>query len=270
MPRTAIFLLGILAFAPTHAADAFRWPSGTRAAVSLAYDDAVASQLDQALPVLDHHGLKGSFYLTLSSETLIERLHEWRAAAANGHELANHSLFHQCSRSAPGREWVTADNDLDHITVDQLAAQIRLGNAFLHAIDGRSARTFTVPCGDLRANGQLYVPAIRTEFVAIKAGSGAVIADMRKLDPYAVPVITPSGNLSGQALIAIAKDAAARGTMANFTFHGVGGDHLAVTSQAHAELVAYLAANRDVYWTDTFLAIMTYVKEEQERLRTQP
>ena len=59
----------------------FHWPGGQRAAVSLAYDDALDSQLDHAIPALDRHGFKASFYLPLSSDTLRTRLPEWRAAA---------------------------------------------------------------------------------------------------------------------------------------------------------------------------------------------
>src|SRR3546814_7923192 len=67
--------------------------------LSLAYDDALDSQLDNAIPALDRHGFHASFYLPLAADTLRTRLDEWRAAAARGHELGNHTLFHQCSRS---------------------------------------------------------------------------------------------------------------------------------------------------------------------------
>jgi peptidoglycan/xylan/chitin deacetylase (PgdA/CDA1 family) len=268
--RVDILLLtlgvGCVAHAGFAADNAFRWPNGARAAVSLAYDDAIDSQLDNAIPALNKYGLKGTFYLVLSSETLAKRLDEWRAAAGEGHELANHTLFHQCSRSAPGREWVAPDNDLDRISVGQLAAQVRVGNSMLHAIDGRTARTFTTPCGDLKAGGENYVPAIRSEFVAIKSAFGGVTPDMKTLDPYAVSVTTPT-EVTGQQLIDVVKEAAARGTMANFTFHGVGGDYLAVSKEAHEELLQYLAANKNVYWTDTFINIMTHVKEQQETMR---
>ena len=90
----------------------FAWPDGKKAAVSLAYDDALDSQLDNAIPALDRHGLKGSFYLQLSRETVLRRMVEWRAAARNGHELGNHSLFHQCSGSQPDRDWVEPQRDL--------------------------------------------------------------------------------------------------------------------------------------------------------------
>jgi hypothetical protein len=42
-----------------------------------------------------------------------------------------------------------------------------------------------------------------------------------------------------------------------------GGDYLSTSAQAHEELVRYLADNSRLYWTDTFLNIMTYVKKQR-------
>ena len=241
-------------------ATAFPWPNGARAAVSLAYDDGLDSQLDHAIPALDRHGFRGSFYLTLASPAVRSRLGEWRAAAGRGHELGNHTLFHACSKSRPGREWVEPWNDLDRMTVEELRQHVILANTMLHAIDGRDERTFTTPCGDLYTADGHYLDALKPEFVAIKAGfSGAVPEDMAALDPYFVSVAVPV-EVSGEELIAIVREAAERGTMANLTFHGVGGDHLAVSEQAHGELLRHLAENPGVYWVDTFLGIMQYVK----------
>ncbi len=248
---------------PATAADAhFAWPHGEQAAVSLAYDDAIDSQLDNALPALDRAGLRGSFYLKLASPTLARRLPEWRAAAARGHELGNHTLFHQCAAVGPDRGWVAPEDDLATTSATRLVQQIRLGNTMLHAIDGRDERTFTVPCGDVLAAGENYVALVRGDFVAIKSGSGGVVADMDALDPYAVGVTVPE-NVTGAQLIALVQQAARAGTMINFTFHGVGGDYIVTSTQAHQELVSYLAAHRDVYWTDTFLAIMKHVKAQR-------
>lgn len=262
-PLTALLTLGLLAALPADAAtSAFAWPHGAKAAVSLAYDDALDSQLDNAIPALDKAGLHGSFYLTLSNPAVKRRMAEWRAASAHGHELGNHTLFHQCSAVAPGHEWVTPENDLDSTSAARLVAQIRLGNTLLQAIDGKTERTFTVPCGDLKAAGENYLPLIRRDFVAIKSGAGAVVADMATLDPWSVGVTTPT-EVTGAQLIALVQQAAEAGTMINFTFHGIGGDYIATSRQAHEELVRYLAAHRDVFWTDTFINIMTYVKSRQ-------
>ncbi len=258
---TGLVLLAAATLA-TAADRAFAWPGGARAAVSLAYDDAIDSQLDNAIPALDKAGLKGSFYLTLANPSVRRRMAEWRAAAARGHELGNHTLFHQCSAAAPGHEWVTPENDLDTTSAARLVAQIRLGNTLLQAIDGKTERTFTVPCGDLKAHGENYLPLIKDDFVAIKAGGGGVVADMGKLDPWAVGVTTPS-DVTGAQLIALVQQAARAGTMINFTFHGVGGDYITTSRQAHEELVQYLAAHRDVYWTAPFIELMKYVKTRQ-------
>ena len=253
-----------------HAADArFAWPHGEKAAVSLAYDDAIDSQLDNAIPALDRAGLKGSFYLTLANPSLRNRLDEWRAAAAHGHELGNHTLFHFCSAKPAGHEWVTPELDLDTVSAARMVAQVKLANTMLHAIDGRTERTFTVPCGDRMALGGDYVELVKNEFVAIKSGSGAVVADMDTLDPYAVGVTAPEG-VTGAQLIALVQRAAQSGTMINFTFHGIGGDYITTSKQAHEELLAYLAAHRDVYWTDTFINIMKYVKWQQAAHRARP
>jgi peptidoglycan/xylan/chitin deacetylase (PgdA/CDA1 family) len=240
----------------------FEWPDGRKAAISLAYDDALDSQLDNAIPALDRHGLKGSFYLVPANMPVGKRLDEWRRAAAHGHELGNHTLFHQCSGSMADREWVEPQRDLDHTTAAQMKDQVLLANVVLAAIDGRHERTMTVPCGDAMASGQDYVELVRGEFVAIKLGNGAVTPGMQALDPYAVTVVAPV-DASGEALIAIAREAAAKGTMANFTFHGIGGDYLSVSSQAHEALLDYLASNRQTYWTATFIDIMKYVRQHQ-------
>jgi len=265
MTRTALALAALVLAAPlARAADpAFHWPHGEKAAVSLSYDDAIDSQLDNAIPALDRAGLHGSFYLTLANPSIAKRLPEWRAAAARGHELGNHTLFHYCSARPAGHEWVTPELDLDTVSAARMVAQVRLANTMLHAIDGRTERTFTVPCGDRRAQGGVdYVDLVKGEFVAIKSGGVGVIPDMAALDPLAVGVTAPEG-LGGAQLIQLVKDAAARGTMINITFHGIGGDYITTSRQAHEELLAYLAAHRDVYWTDTFMNIMTYVKARQ-------
>src|SRR5690606_39633949 len=68
-----------IASAAAFADDApFTWPEGRKAAVSLAYDDALDSQLDIAIPALDRYGFKGSFYLTLSAEPVRLRMDDWR------------------------------------------------------------------------------------------------------------------------------------------------------------------------------------------------
>src|SRR6478735_2318792 len=121
---------------------------GKRAAVVLTYDDALDVQLDNAIPALDSLGFKGSFYLSAYFPGSKNRIKDWNKAAANGHELANHTLFHPCDASKPGRSWVSPQNDLHKYTTDQIVKEIEMTNIFLESLDGKKERTFAYTCGD--------------------------------------------------------------------------------------------------------------------------
>ena len=54
-------------------------------------------------------------------------------------------------------------------------------------------------------------------------------------------------------MIAFVKKAVDAGGLAVFMFHGVGGGHsINISREAHQQLLAWLAANRQTVWTDTF------------------
>src|SRR5688572_3056494 len=72
-----------------------KWPDGKRVAVSLSFDDGRLSQIDKGTALLDKYNVKATFYVMPSS--VKERLEGWKKAAANGHEIGNHSLTHPCS-----------------------------------------------------------------------------------------------------------------------------------------------------------------------------
>jgi peptidoglycan/xylan/chitin deacetylase (PgdA/CDA1 family) len=236
-------------------AETIEWPNGARVAVSLSYDDALNSQLDTAVPALDAHGFKASFYLVMSGPTIAERLHDWRGVAASGHELGNHSMFHACSGSLPDRDWVTPDRDLDTKNLQQLVDEIITANAFLHAIDGETERTFTPPCGDLYASGENYLPKVGQHFIAIKGQEKALPTDKNFLyGPF---------DVDGSELIDYLRAHTSDGALVGILFHGVGGDYLQVSAEAHAQLLQFLADNQDIYWVDTYRNIMQHVASQQ-------
>jgi peptidoglycan/xylan/chitin deacetylase (PgdA/CDA1 family) len=243
----------------------FVWPNEAKAAVSLSYDDALNSQLDHAIPALNHYGFKGSFYLTLSSKTVSERQAEWRAIAKQGHELGNHTINHSCSGSLPNREWVDKNNDLDNKTMAQIKQEIVDANKLLTLIDGQKIRTFTVPCTDTLVEGKNLLPEIAPYFVGIKSYVDTIPASMTQFDSMNAPVIAPS-QVSGQALIAQVTLAAKNNTIASFTFHGIGGDHLSISIEAHQQLLDFLAQNKAHYWVDTYRNISRYISKNNPPL----
>lgn len=242
-----------------------KWPHGAKAALALTYDDALDSQLDIALPQLDAHGLKGTFFLTVGNAPFYDRVDEWRAAAKSGHELANHTIFHPCRALLPGRDWVKPENDLDTYTVARMAQEVKAANGVLKTVDGETVRTFAYPCGDALAGGKSYIDAIRPYFIAARSvmDSNGLLDDGR-VDAFSVTTYGPEG-ASGADLIAYAEKVRDEGGVSTFIFHGVGGDYLTVSAEAHEELLDWLADHRDEIWVDSFRNIMAYVNEQQAK-----
>lgn len=249
----ACLILALVLWANTAIAEDFTWPGTATTAVSLSYDDTLNSQLDNARPALNRYGLKGSFYLLLSTPVLTERLSEWRALAAEGHELGNHTVYHACSKSQPGMDWVPDHNNLDNRVVAQMRDELLVANAFLYSIDGKTERTLTPPCLHIEVSDGNYIEAVRDLFVAIKGQENNLPQDFATF-------ILPDGE-SGEELIQFVESAAEKYPMIHIIMHGIGGDHMAVSTEAHEQLLAHLAANRDRFWTDTYLNIMRHLNQ---------
>jgi len=263
MRKMLLAALGLFVAAAAPAAP-FAWPGGARAAVSLGYDDGLDSQLDHVIPALNKRGLRASFYVPINGPTLPGRQNEWKAAAAAGHELGNHSLFHGCSAKGAGREWVLPQRDLDRQMAAQVQEQVIAANTWLQSLDGRSRRTFTPPCLDLQAGGQDFATALRPQFVAYRAAGPGLVSDTAQLDPYAMPVYFVEG-MSGEQLIALVEKAAAQGALVSLLFHGVGAEHLSVSREAHDQLLDHLAKHKARFWTDSFVNIMENARKQAGR-----
>lgn len=263
MKKMLVAAFGLFVAAAVSAAP-FVWPNGAKAAVSLGYDDGLDSQLDHVIPQLNKRGLRASFYVPINGPTLPGRQNEWKAAAAAGHELGNHSLFHSCSAKGPGREWVLPHRDLDKQMAAAVQEQVIAANTWLQSLDGRTKRTFTPPCLDLQAGGQDFVKALQPQFVAYRAAGPGLVTDTAQLDPYAMPVYFVEG-MSGEQLIALVEKAAAQGALVSLLFHGVGAEHLSVTREAHDQLLDHLAKHKARFWTDSFVNIMENARKQAGR-----
>jgi sialate O-acetylesterase len=258
-------LTAVLAAQP----DQFRWPNGAKAAVCLTYDDGVDIHLDHAAPDLEAVNLRGTFYVPGHSRSLYERMDEWRALAARGHEIGNHTVFHPCLKVADNgavREWLRPERELEHYTVPQMIDEFRAMSTTLTALDGERTRTYAYTCSDHTAGGVSFVDELRPLFLAARAGHHEIVSDMRALDIHLVESWSVR-DVTGEEMTAFVSRAVQAGGMAVFMFHGVGGGHnINISRQAHRKLLAWLDANRELVWTDTFLKVMEHVIAERKRL----
>lgn len=257
----SVLLLGHLAgYAQTKPASTW---NNKQCAVVLTYDDAIDVDLDNAIPALDSLKFRGTFYLIGSSPVVAKRLPEWRRAAQRGHELGNHALMHPCDGSLPGRTFVTPDNDLSKYTVSRAVSEIRANNLLLNAIDGKTARTFAYPCGDLQIGGVKFYDQLRNDFVAARGVTGglqsAAEVDLTNIDSYMI------NGQTGEQLIDLVKRAQQSHTLLVFLFHGVGGGHgLNVDLKAHRQLLRYLKANEKDIWVAPMVEVAEKIKVIQQ------
>lgn len=242
-----------------NAQDKSPW-QGKACAVSLTYDDALNVHLDNAIPLLDSLGLKGTFYLSGYFPAFRARVADWKAVADKGHELGNHTLFHPCTGKLPGREWVPPDYDLGNYTMQRLLDEIRMANTLLEALDSKTQRTFAYPCGDMKIGDSSYVDKIRNDFVAAR-GVKSEMSRINEIDLFNVGAYMINGQ-SGAELIDLVKQAIKSNALLVFLFHGVGGEHsLNVSLSAHRELLLFLKQNEKDIWTAPFVDIAEYVRQ---------
>jgi len=124
----------------------FKWPDNKKAAVCFTFDDGQDSHLDNAIPLLDSFGIKGTFYCTGNSESLNTRTPEWKKIVEDGHELGNHTLFHPCDRRK--YDWVKPEYDLSKYSRNQIRTELYTANTLLKAIDKKTSRTFGYTCSN--------------------------------------------------------------------------------------------------------------------------
>lgn len=232
---------------------------GKKSAVVLTYDDALNVHLDNVIPALDSLSLKGSFYLTASSDASRNRINDWRAAAANGHELGNHTLYHPCDATGPGMSWVKPEYDLSKYSMSRIQDEIRMCNAFLKSIDGLDKRTFAFTCGHKKVAEGEFIETLSNEFVAARA----VRHEMHTFDEQKLMDIDCYSMVeqSGKEMIELVKQAQASGKLLVFLFHGVGGEHaLNVSNQAHSELLHYLKENEKDIYIDTMRNVAEHIQ----------
>jgi peptidoglycan/xylan/chitin deacetylase (PgdA/CDA1 family) len=140
----------------------FSWPRGKRAAISLSFDDGRTTQIDAGVPILDKHGVKATFYVTVNP--VAARRAEWQKVVAGGHEIGNHSLTHPCSANFPFTK-----PGLESFTLNEMEEELVAADKQLHELLGVKTTTFAYPCGQKfvgrGVHTESYVPLVARRFV---------------------------------------------------------------------------------------------------------
>ncbi|MBL9204658.1 MAG: polysaccharide deacetylase family protein [Opitutaceae bacterium] len=142
----------------------FAWPDGQRAAVSLSWDDARVSQVDNGIPILDEYDVRGTFYVI--PHRVEERLDQWKAAVARGHEIGNHTVNHP---SGGNFTWQRPEYRLEGYTLEQIQREIDEADRRIQDLLAMRPTTFAYCAGQTFVGRGLgvksYVPLIARRFL---------------------------------------------------------------------------------------------------------
>lgn len=242
------------------------WPKGAQAAISLSFDDGLQSQLDHVVPMLNQHGLRGTFYLNphdLKEKPYLPRSWQdeqarWQPVAAAGHEIGNHTIMHPCSLNIDVSEWTRNlfDWKLEEYEADLDEAQHRIQQAFPQ----QRHTSFAYPCyetsigrGEQRVS---VIPSIARRFIAARVRGEQAnqpgFTDLHHLSSW------PVEHQTSAYMIGLAVQTAQLGRWGIFTFHGIDEGHLAVSRNNFEEFVTYLANNTQ-YWVAPVAEIAAYL-----------
>lgn len=236
------------------------WPGKRRAAISLSFDDSVLSHLENAFPVLQRWGLRGTFYVLPGEGSFFEaHIDRWRLLHENGHELGNHTLSHPCSRE---HRFTPPKNALEEWTLEQIEADIDAATQRLEAlVPGLGPMSFAYPCGESFVgegpSRRSYIPSVARRF-AVARGVGNTDNDPHTCDLHMVHSWLVTG-VSAEQMIAMIQPTVEAGRWGIFCFHGIGGDHASVATEALEGLARYLKEREDEIWVETVDAVGRYL-----------
>ncbi len=267
VPGSAIILMAQYEI-PNHSdpAKPFPWPEGKRCAVSLTFDDARPSQIDKGIPLLNQYGVKATFYL--SPGNLEKRLEGWKAAAAQGHEIGNHTMSHPCS----GNFAFARDNPLEEFTLDRIAKEMDDANRVLFEKLRIQPVSFAYPCGQKfvgrGVNLKSYVPVVAQKFLT---GRGWLDEDSN--DPWFCDLAHLMGMESDRRTFEELKQwvdkAAAHGRWLVLAGHDIGeSGHQTTRISALEPLCRYAQDPANGIWIAPVAAVAEYIQQAREGLRT--
>ena len=240
--------------------------SQPRCIVSLTYDDALPCHFENVAPLLEEHGLHGTFYVPCSSP-FFRDVEAWREVAAQGHELGNHTLFHPCHDQA----WLDEAYNLRHYTARRWSDEVRLANDILSLVDGRTVRSFGNTCHhNIIGSGKSVatVSDLAPEFFSAARGehTGKPV-NLKKINWFNLG--TRGADQTNFETLRVEIDRmCVRGGWLILTMHGVGPrDHaLHISEDEHTRLIEWLAARQETIWTAPVRAVAEALKPSRRSL----
>ena len=135
------------------------WPGGRRAAVSLTFDDALASGYRKAAPDLEQRGWLGTYFLTNFNLKHQDKA-PWNALASRGHEIGCHTVTHP-------------NSGLQISPPATVQFEINCGQFLTPIVTGGPILTFAYPDSIAGTQAGALRTAVRGRYLAARSGKAA-------------------------------------------------------------------------------------------------
>lgn len=216
---------------------------GNKAALSLTFDDALPCQLENAIPIMDEYGIRGTFFAITDCPDYPLDVWGWRKVALAGHhEIGSHSAHHKKA----------ADLSLEEAKYEAAESKRALENHF-----GIEISSFCYPYTD--APSPLQQAVQQAGYKQARGGrvarSDKYIEAKDRINLYNVPCYHISNCVVESEIYELIDLALHRRAWLTFMFHAIG-DHLGwdnVSLENFMELMKYLKkAQNNGLWVTTF------------------
>lgn len=201
------------------------------AAYSLTFDDGLVTHVTESIPILDRHGLHGTFFVFTENikEDTPSNWAAWRRVAATGHEVGSHSRTHLDLTLPVARE----------VLEDEIAGSYRM----IKDKVGIAPVSFAYPY----SSENDYVKRLVLETYAFDR------SDCRVWGGDEFSVETGMANIDR---------AIAEGVWEYVMLHGVGEYTWGTLAPEVLDaLCGYLVRHRDRIWTDTYARVSSYIRK---------
>lgn len=245
----------------------FNWPNGKRAAVSICFDDARPSQLDNGIEILARYGLAGTFYVL--PDMVRSRLADWKQVVAAGHEIGNHTVTHPCS----GNFAFSRGNALEHYSLERLERdELLAANDAIEELLATRPTTFAYPCAQRFVGAgeqtQSYVPLVARHFTVGRGGFDEVPNDPTICDLAQVTSLDMDG-ATPERLRSLVQWALDEGRWLVLAAHDVGDSKpQSVASISLKALCRYARDLQGELWVDTVVAVGSFLAQQRDQDRS--
>ncbi len=213
------------------------------------------------MPILERHGVRGTFYVTITA--MEQRLDEWKNAVARHHEIGNHSLWHPCTGNL---RW-SRQNALEDYTLGRMEQELVDASDRIEELVGRRPTTFAYPCGQSHVGrGQAlhsYTPLVARLFTAGRGFRSEFVADPAYCDLALLPGIDFDG-VGWDAVKPWIQRAIDEGGWVIFAGHDIGTTgRQAVNPDTLDRICGYCRDNSNGIWLDTVAAVAEYINSRR-------